>query len=79
MKAHLIQAQSLEIMIDRLLAPVSMLSDAGEIAETMEEIANIYLNIAERISSFRADDSIFIPQAPERVPEENSMLALMLA
>ncbi|KAF0226914.1 MAG: hypothetical protein FD175_2890 [Beijerinckiaceae bacterium] len=60
-KAQLVCAQSLEIMLEKLLVPISGMPEAGEICEILEETANIYLNISERISALRADDSIFIP------------------
>lgn len=62
-KAQLVCAQSLEIMLEKLLVPIADLPEAGEICEILEEAANIYLNISERISALRANDSIFIPMA----------------
>lgn len=60
MKSQLICAQSLEIMLDNFLEPVSTESTAAELCEILEEIGNIYLNISENISSLRANDAIFV-------------------
>lgn len=59
-KSQLICAQSLEIMVESWLTSIASAPNAGELCETLEEIANIYLNISEKISALRADDTIFV-------------------
>jgi hypothetical protein len=54
LKSQLVNAQGLEILLDSLIKSISKSNDAGEICEILEETANVYLNIAEEISSLRA-------------------------
>jgi hypothetical protein len=73
MKSQLICAQSLEIMMERLIEPLSSESISGELCEIFEDIANIYMNLSERISAWRANEEIFLHEfAPEMTENSES-------
>lgn len=52
-KSQLIQVQSLEIMLEGYVQDISKVQEAGEFCEILEEIANEYLNLAEKIEKNR--------------------------
>jgi hypothetical protein len=54
MRAMLIQAQSLDIMIGSLAPALGRSQIGGEMCEVIEEIANVYLDLSERIAAARA-------------------------
>ena len=72
-KSQLICAQSLEIMLEGWLNQFASSSQAGEFCEILEETANIYLNISERISALRANDAIFVPIYSDNLAENTDM------
>lgn len=56
-KAQLIHVQSLEIMLEGHAEDVSKANRGGEFCEVLEEIANCYLNLAEKIECYRTVNS----------------------
>lgn len=55
--AQLINAQTIEILIEPFIDQYARTPLSAEIGEKFEEIANIFLNISDRISRFRAKQS----------------------
>lgn len=52
--AQLINAQTIEILIEPFIEDYATERLSADIGEKFEEIANIFLNISEKISSVRA-------------------------
>ena len=53
-RSQLASAQSLEVIVEHLIGAIVEFGQGGEICEILEDIANVYMNMSERIAEARA-------------------------